>query len=443
MRRDAVLPYAQAQARFLRKEWTPRDYLEQCIDRIERLDADIGAFVCLDIAAARQQADESTLRYQSGAPLGPVDGMPFGVKDIIATVGMPTEMNSPLFKNHQPKADAAGVRAMRRAGAVLVGKTATTELAIGSAAKTVNPWDATRTPGGSSSGAAASVGAGMVPAGLGTQSQGSIVRPASYCGAVGFKPTWGTLATEGLHPVSPSHDHLGVIADSVDTAWWTAQALAQAPNALREKFADIHEPITAVRPRSVAVLRTASLDELDDASAQAFEAYLAQLARQGVQVIDPSQSALLQEVVTAMAALPRRSADMVAYEMQTPYGSYADRHPDLLGERILGWLQRAEQISDADYAGLLRGQCALRRQYQELATSFDAVVLPAASGPAPQGLTQTGSRSLQVYGTYLGVPSCALPTMKVDRMPLGAQVMGYDRADHRLMCHAKWLMSQA
>ena len=162
---------------------TPRDFLERCLDVIAKRDATVQAFVTLNLEGARKAADAAGKRYKAGKPLSMVDGCPVAIKDIIATADMPTQMNSPAFKGWQSGQDAACVAALRKGGAVIVGKTVTTEFAIGFSGPTTNPFDATRTPGGSSSGTAASVGAGMVPVGLGTQTQASTLRPASYCGA--------------------------------------------------------------------------------------------------------------------------------------------------------------------------------------------------------------------------------------------------------------------
>src|SRR4029453_10080797 len=196
---------------------TPRRFLERCLETISRHDRTIKAFVTLNARSARKAADAATRRYKLARPLSPVDGCPIAIKDIIATADMPTEMNSPIYRKWRPKADAAGVMALRQAGggiggktgAVIVGKTVTTEFAIGRSGPTRNPFDTTRTPGGSSSGSAAAVACGMVPAGLGTQTQGSVLRPAAYCGVVGFKPTHGALHTGGIHLLSPTSDHLG------------------------------------------------------------------------------------------------------------------------------------------------------------------------------------------------------------------------------------------
>ncbi|MGA2395325.1 MAG: amidase, partial [Candidatus Lustribacter sp.] len=201
---------------------TPRALLERCIAVIDAREREVMAFEYLDLAGARRAADASTERYARGTPLSSIDGLPVGVKDIIETADMPTGMGSPLFAGYRGGRDAASVVALREAGAVIVGKTVTTEFASQVAGKTHNPWDLARTPGGSSSGSAAAVACGMLRAGLGTQVIGSILRPASYCGCVGYKPTVGGINRGGsLDPHSQSTH--GVLAASLGDAWRVAR----------------------------------------------------------------------------------------------------------------------------------------------------------------------------------------------------------------------------
>src|SRR5918999_335312 len=221
-----AVEFFEARGRFLEGHDTPRDYLERCIATIEARDREVRAFVTLALESERRAAEESTRRYRAGKPLSPVDGMPIGVKDIMDTADLPTQMGNAIYKGWQPRWDAACVHAMRSGGAIIAGKTVTTAFAGGETNETRNPLDLTRTPGGSSSGSAAAVGAGMVPAALGTQTAGSTLRPAGFCGAFGFKPTHGALTMQGVHPISLTHDHLGVIAGSLEDTWCVASRIA-------------------------------------------------------------------------------------------------------------------------------------------------------------------------------------------------------------------------
>ena len=205
---------------------TPRDLLERCLARLAEFEPAVGAFVCHDIEAARAAADRATGRWRSGRPLSPIDGMPVGIKDIIETVDMPTGQGSPLWDGTRTGRDAASAAALREAGAVILGKTVTTEFASSEPlGATRNPWDPARTPGGSSSGSAAAVGCGMVPAALGTQVVGSIIRPASFCGCVGYKPSVGAINRGGSYDYF-SQSCTGLLAASLEDAWLVATAIA-------------------------------------------------------------------------------------------------------------------------------------------------------------------------------------------------------------------------
>src|SRR5258705_1621396 len=236
----------------------PRDFLEACLANLNTWEPKVGAFVNLNIEGARQAADRATARWRAGAPLSPIDGMPIGIKDIIETADMPTEMGSPLFAGWRSQKDAASVAALRQAGAVILGKTVTTEFAASEPRNTCNPWNLAHTPGGSSSGSAAAVASGMISAGLGTQVIGSTIRPASFCGCVGFKPTVGALNREGSHDYQ-SQSCTGILAATLADAWQVACEIAQrvggdagTPGLMGPERAP--EP---VKPRRLAFLETA------------------------------------------------------------------------------------------------------------------------------------------------------------------------------------------
>ena len=222
------LCFADARRSFASGEGAPRAYLEQCLDRIAAAEPEIKAFVCFDLDRARQAADDSDRRWRENRPLSVVDGLPVGIKDCFDVRGLPTEVNSPLFAGNTPTLDAAHVDALRRGGAIVVGKTVTTELTMGYPGPTWNPWDPTRTPGGSSSGSGAAVAAGMLPVATGSQVRGSVLRPASICGVVAMKPTYGALNHLGGFDPSPSLNHLGILAGTLTDTWEVARYLAEA-----------------------------------------------------------------------------------------------------------------------------------------------------------------------------------------------------------------------
>src|SRR5215468_10516261 len=223
--KPAMRPYHAATRTFASGSVTPRQFLEQSLELLDAWEPRVGAFVCTNLPAARATADRATERWRAGRPLSPIDGIPIGVKDVIETFDMPTQMGSPLFLGWRSEKDAASVRALRDAGAVIVGKTVTTEFAASEPRGTRNPWNTEHTPGGSSSGSAAAVAAGMVSAALGTQVIGSVLRPASFCGCYGFKPTLGALNRGGSHD-NLSQSCTGMLAADLGDAWQVAREIA-------------------------------------------------------------------------------------------------------------------------------------------------------------------------------------------------------------------------
>src|SRR5229473_3689422 len=278
-------PYLSATARFASGADTPRDFLERCLADIAALEPKIGAFVNLNLEGARAAADQSTARWRAGAPRSRIDGMPIGIKDIIETADMPTEQGSPLFVGWRSERDAASVAALREAGAVIVGKTVTTEFAATEPRGTRNPWDTARTPGGSSSGSAAAVAVGAISAGLGTQVLGSILRPASFCGCFGFKPTVGAINRGGSYDGLSQSVH-GPLAASLPEAWQVAYEIAQRAGG-DPGFPGLYGPATPpapTQPRKLAVLETDGWTVATAAARRALEGAVAKLGAAGIEI---------------------------------------------------------------------------------------------------------------------------------------------------------------
>ncbi|MDF1608684.1 amidase [Hoeflea sp. YIM 152468] len=436
--------FLDARSLFLSGGSTPRDYLETCISNISSSEETVRAFSHYDLAKARTAADASTLRYRDGCPQSPIDGMPVGIKDIIDTFDMPTQMNNRMYDGYMARADAACVRAVREGGAVIVGKTVTTEFAIGRSGPTVNPHNPLHTPGGSSSGAAAGTASGMFAASFGTQTQGSIIRPASFNGVVGFKPTLNALSTDGVHPLSRTHDHLGVLGQSVGTAWafarWVGEiAPGQDTNGLGGPLASELDHVPVKR---VAVPRTAGLDELDDNSRAAFEAQLDQFRAAGITVVDSFDDPYLADLARRLDHIVDISLRMVAFDMRWPYRTYVERYPDEMGPRLHDLVKLGHEVTLDEYRLMRSERDDLRQRVQELSRSYDAVVLPSSSGPAPEGFEFTGARTLLLYWSFLGFPVFGLPLMEVDGMPFGLQLAGFRGRDFELAQHANWMMRQ-
>jgi Asp-tRNA(Asn)/Glu-tRNA(Gln) amidotransferase A subunit family amidase len=422
---------------------TPREFLERCLDIIAARDRTVKAFVTLNAAGARKAADAASKRYKQGKPLSPVDGMPVAIKDIIATADMPTQMNCPAFKGWQSGQDAACVAALRKGGAVIIGKTVTTEFAIGYSGPTTNPFDPERTPGGSSSGSAAAVGAGMVPAGLGTQTQASTLRPASYCGAVGFKPTIGALHTGGIHPLSATCDHLGILAGTLEDAWRVASHISLAIGSPGHPFLSgaAADPSVPRKPRKLIRLYTRGWAELDSDTEDAFNETVAALQFAGVMIASRDTDPAVARLEAALDEGVDGALAIVAYEMKWPYEDYIARFGKAIGERIHGLIGRARKMSAEDYENLLEHRRRVRHLVHETAGGADGFITLAASGPAILGHEYTGSRTFLVYGSWLGLPAFSLPLLQVNGLPLGIQLIGTPGADGALCATANWFMS--
>lgn len=438
-----ALEFSRARAQFLANEDDPRAYLERCIATIAARDPEVRAFVILGLDAARRAADASARRYRERSPLSAVDGMPVAIKDIIDTFDLPTQMGNPIYAGWQPRWDAACVHALRSGGAIVVGKTVTTAFASGETNQTRNPLDLRRTPGGSSSGSAASVGAGMVAAALGTQTQGSTLRPAGYCGVHGFKPTHGGLTMQGVHPISVTHDHLGVIAGSLNDLWTVASRIALTSGdpggpGLQGAAEALPAP---VKPRKLIVMYTQAWDtEVDAETRAAFEGLLTRLRALGVTLETRNDNADYAALEDAFfGSFVERSPDITAYEMIWPYRQYYERHHDLLEPRHRERVERARTMTPQEYAGLLAEKAAMKARARQAMTGADAILTLSSSGPAPIGHSHTGSRAYLLFASFLQLPAFSLPLLHADGMPVGAQIIGHAGRDGELCALAHWM----
>jgi len=287
------------------------------------------------------------------------------------------------------------------------------------------------------------VGAGMLPVALGTQTQGSTLRPASYCGAVGFKPTHGILPMAGVHPISATHDHLGVIGATLDDTWRIASHISLAVGSPGKPHLSgaAAQPPEPRKPRRLIRLYGRGWDETDAATRAALDTLAFGLAAAGVEIETRDTDG---EVAALEAALDggfiERQLDITAYEMKWPYEQYVAHHGTLVAQRIRDRVQKAKTLAPAYYESLLAEKAVMREQFRRVARAADGFVTLAASGPAPRGLEHTGSRTFLVYATLLGVPAFSLPLMRVDGMPLGLQLIGRDGRDGDLCAVAHWLM---
>jgi Asp-tRNA(Asn)/Glu-tRNA(Gln) amidotransferase A subunit family amidase len=430
-------PFLPATAAFASGNDSAREFLERCIVELDAWEPKIGAFVALNLAAARTAADRSTERWRAGKPLSPIDGMPIGIKDIIETIDMATENGSPLFAGYRSERDAASVAALREAGAVIVGKTVTTEFAWMQPRATKNPWDLTRTPGGSSSGSAAAVAVGAISVGIGTQVFGSIVRPSSFCGCFGFKPTVGAINRGGSHDALSQSTH-GPLAASLPEAWQVAYEISRRAGG-DPGFPGLYGPPTCPRPskpRRFAVLETDGWAVATAAAKAAFGEASAKLKSAGVTLVSRHENEKIAAVEDAIHDGRELSHNIIAWESRWPLNTYSARDMSKLSQPMHDLSVRAEALTLEDYRRDIEERTRRRAVYQALAAEFDGCVTLSAPGAAPIGLGWTGDPAFVIPGSMLGVPALSLPVLQDGGLPLGLQLLGFADADAALFSTA-------
>jgi Asp-tRNA(Asn)/Glu-tRNA(Gln) amidotransferase A subunit family amidase len=436
-------PYSKARAVFPTGRDAPNDYLERCLATIAELEPQVGAFVHLNEASAREAAAASAARWRDLNPKSLIDGMPVGIKDIVETIDMPTQMGSPLYDGWQSGRDAATVQALRDAGAIILGKTVTTEFAATHPAGTRNPWDLKRTPGGSSSGSAAAVGVGMLPAALGTQVVGSIIRPASYCGCYGFKPSLGAINRGGSHDGLSQSVH-GALAASLEDAWNLCWAIATrvGGDPGYPGLAGPEVTPAAKAPGTLALLETPGWRLASDEAKQALTAAVARIREADVVVIDRLSNKIVAEVEAALEPALLLSRRINAFESRWPLGTYRAKNRDALSRTMLERLAEAEAMTLDDYRADIHRRTRIREIYAQLGGLADGVITLSATGAAPVGLQSTGDPIFAVPGSLLGVPAISLPVLRAEDLPLGLQVLGFEQQDAGLVHLALWLRDQ-
>jgi Asp-tRNA(Asn)/Glu-tRNA(Gln) amidotransferase A subunit family amidase len=434
--------YLAATRNFASGKETPVQFFEQALSLFEQWEPRIGAFVCTNLPAARAAAEASAKRWAAGAPLSPIDGMPVGIKDIFETVDMPTEMGSPLFTGWRSEKDAAGVRALREAGAVILGKTVTTEFAASEPRGTRNPWNVAHTPGGSSSGSAAAVGAGIVSAALGTQVIGSTIRPASFCGCVGFKPSVNALNREGSHDYQ-SQSCTGILGASLEDVWQVAHAIVSrvGGDAGTPGLLGPDSMPSETKPRRVAIIETPGWDNASAAARQELNEAVTRLNSAGVAIgtrrNDDKVAALESDLVNA-AELSHRCN---GWETRWFLHSLEDRDASKLSQKLMERAVMYEGLTLADHRADLKERARVRAVHADLAANYDACIALSAPGGALAGLSSTGNPEFAVPASLLGVPALSLPLFEDDGMPLGLQVIGFFNRDAEAFAIAGWLMS--
>ena len=424
---------------------SPSEFLAHSHAELDRREPVLKAFVHVAREASIAAAKASDVRWRAGKPLSPVDGMPLGIKDIIETADMPTGQGSPLWAGFATRRDAASVQALREAGAIIFGKTTTTEYATSEPLHdTTNPHDPKRTPGGSSSGSAASVGAGILPAALGTQVVASTLRPSSFCGVVGFKPSVGGLNRAG------SYDHLsqsctGILAASPADAWIVASAIAERVGG-DPGFVGLQGPTlppAARKPVRLGVLETGGWGKTTPGARAAFAAARAKLAAQGVELADRGSDPDIEGLERAISDAFDLTFRIFDWEFRWPLASYAKGDPRGLSPGLRKRLTDAAHLTLADYRADLARRQAIRERYGWVAARCDGFVTLAATGAAPIGLKSTGDPAVNVAASLLGVPAMTLPVLADEGLPLGLQLIGRADRDADLFAVAEWVWASA
>ncbi|MDC0033427.1 amidase [Alphaproteobacteria bacterium] len=423
--------YLASSAAFTDGSDTPRAFLERCIEVLDAQEERVGAVVSTNLVEARKIADDAGDRWKSGKTLSPIDGMPIGIKDIMETHDMPTGQGSGLFTGWEGKRDCAAVAALREAGAVIVAKMVTTEFASSHPSPTRNPWDTTRTPGGSSSGSAAAVGMGMLPAALGSQVIGSIIRPAGYCGAYGFKPSVGGINRGGSFD-DFSQSCTGVLGASLADTWTVARAMSLRAGG-DPGYPGLSGPINlpaASKPKHVAFLETAGWATITDGARRAMDTARQKLQAADIDVIDKTSSSAVKSVEAAIATARELSMQINAWEGHWPLNTYSrDMDKSKLSTSAVGRLEDAQKMTQEQYQGLIADREAIRATYGELKSEADLCMTLSAPGAAPVGLDWTGDPIFTVPTSLLGVPSVTLPVLEDEGLPLGLQLIGYVQRD--------------
>src|SRR5580692_6003953 len=434
-------PFLAVTQTFASGAQTPRQFLEQSLALLDSWEPRIGAFVCTNLPDARAAADRSTARWRAGKPLSPIDGMPVGIKDIIETVDMTTEMGSPLFAGWRSEKDAACVRALRDSGAVIVGKTVTTEFAASQPRGTRNPWNLAHTPGGSSSGSAASVAAGIVTAALGTQVISSVVRPASFCGVVGFKPSVNALNREGSHDYQ-SQSCTGILGASLEDVWQVAyEIVSQVGGDAGTPGLQGPDKLPAARkPQAIAMLETAGWESGEPEAKRRLEDCVARLKSAGIDIRTRHNDKKVAALEAELPSVTELSHRINGWEGRWFFRCMRDRDVNKMGPITRERVDKYEDVTLAQHRADLKERLRIRAVYAELAAAGDACITLPAPSTAPEGLGSTGNPEFGVPSSLLGVPTLSLPVFELDGMPLGLQVIGYFDRDADAFAISSWLM---
>lgn len=417
------------------------EILDACLQRIASRESTVQAWTFLAVEAARKQMALQAQQLHDRSPQAvlaqcPLFGIPVGVKDIFATVDLPTAWGLPLYRDRYLATDAAVVTRLKAAGAIILGKTVTTELATAAAGPTRNPHHLDHTPGGSSSGSAAAVADGMVPVAIGSQTMGSILRPAAYCGIFGFKPSFGRISRHGVMPVSTDLDHVGMFARCLEDIRRVFEVLVDRQSAFSEQ-GQPQSTCQRAHPPQLAWVPTPDWPMLEPSARNRLQ--------QLVQSLSQSAAAITR------VDLPATELDywattqtLCAYGLYQHHGSLLENHLTECSPQLQDWLRRGKEIDSSAYAVALDAQKQYQVSTDNLLHNFDAILTPVTTGPAPHGLENTGSPRFCSLWTLCGLPAISLPIGKTsDGLPLACQLVGQRNCDRQLLAIAEHCWKQA
>ncbi|WP_108662327.1 amidase [Acuticoccus kandeliae] len=417
-----------------------RDMVEACLARIAERDGEIHAFVHLDPDYVRAQADALDRHRKAGRPIGPLHGIPVGIKDIIDTADYPTENGSPLDRGRKPKVDATLVARLRAAGAVILGKTVTTEFAFINPGPTRNPHNTAHTPGGSSQGSAAAVADGMIPLAVGTQTAGSVIRPASFCGVVGAKPTHGAVSLHGVFTTCEPFDTAGVFATTLEDAALILDALiGHDPADSRTRPAPGPKLLAATRaavplPPQFAIVRGPTFADAAGPDLEGLLGEIAETLGERADMVD------LPDAFNSMAATHRRIMTVGFARNLAPY---LKRDAEGVSQVMRDAIAEGMATTATEYLAALDWKAGLTAGLDRLFDRYDAIITPAAPGEAPEGLSSTGNSAFNQLWTFVGAPTVTIPVAKgPNGLPIGIQVVGRPGEDGRLFRNARWLQQR-
>ena len=430
------LTAAQAAQAIATGELTASELAQACLNRIEALDDQLLAWVYVDRDGVLATAQAADVAVSAGQPLGPLHGVPIGLKDIYYTAGIPTRAGSAVYKDFVPEYDATSVSLLKRAGAVMLGKAVTTEFACLDPSPTFNPWHAAHTPGGSSSGSAVAVASRMCPAALGSQTVGSVLRPATYNGVVGFKPTFGRVSRYGVVPVSWNLDTVGWLVRSVEDAALLLQVMAGPdvadPVSSRQPVGDYRSAVVDPSPPRVGLLRRYFYEKADAETRRHLDAIAASLAQAGAEI----EELPMPDSIEAAYDDQRLIMSVEAASFHEPmYRRQAEDYQPKLRAMLADGLQ----VDGIAYARALERRRRFIDDMEQLSQRCDVMLTPATPAPSQPDRTNTGDPAFQGPWTSCGLPAIALPSgLAASGLPLGIQLVAAPFAEARLLAAAAW-----